>query len=239
MKALAIVLGGALLLAACATTEQTGKPRPSGFLGDYSQLEAGGEGEAAMLFIDPAADFVDFHSALIDPVTIWAGPGTEKVPEAELQRLADYMEAALRRQIARNFKLVERPGPGTLRIRTAITEARGANRPLNLASTVLPPARLLSEVKKLATGTQAFVGRAAIEVEVLDGLTQRRLIAAVDERAGTKTVKGAEGTWTQVEDAFDEWALLIGLRLATFRAMDGMEIEGDVADTLEPEAPEE
>ncbi len=34
---------------------------------------------------------------------------------------------------------------------------------LDLASTVLPPARLLSELKNLSTHTQAFVGRVAIE----------------------------------------------------------------------------
>ena len=78
---------------------------------------------------------------------------------------------------------------------------------------------LLSEVKNLATGTQAFVGRAAIEVEMLDGLTNRRVIAAVDERAGTRRLRGEGGTWGDVKEAFDTWAHLLGVRLAVFRAL--------------------
>jgi len=35
-----------LVLAACETTRQTRSAKPSGFLGDYSQLQKGKEGEA-------------------------------------------------------------------------------------------------------------------------------------------------------------------------------------------------
>ncbi len=227
-----LLLCGWLCACASSTTVQTERAEPSGFLGDYSALEPGDEGEATLLYIDPAADFAGFHSVVIDPVTIWRGPGTEKVPEAALESLAHYLENGLRTQIAKSFKVAPRPGPGTMRIRAAITEARGANVPLNVASTVLPPARLLSEVKNLATGTQAFVGRAAIEVEILDGLTHRRLIAAVDERAGTRTLRGAGGTWGDVKEAFDAWANLIASRLAVFRALDAADAEGVEADTI-------
>ncbi len=227
------VLGAALLALACATTEQTHRAQPSGFLGDYSTLEEGrDEDEPALLYIDAETDFAGFHSVLIDPVTVWRGPGTEDVAEEELHNLAHYLENSLRTQIAHHFKLAERPGPGTLRIRTAITEARGVNAPLNFASKVLPPARLLSEVKKLTTGTRAFVGRAAIEVEMLDGITNRRVIAAVDERTGTNAIRGAGGTWGDVKEAFDTWARLIGTRLAVFRALDSEQATGVEADTI-------
>jgi hypothetical protein len=227
-------LAGALLLFACAksTTVQTHHAQPSGFLGDYSALEPGRGDQAALLYIDPAADFAGYHSVAIDPVTIWRGAGTEKVPEAELQALANYLHASLRQNLSQSFKVAEQPGPGTLRIRTAITEARGVNVPLNVASTVLPLSRLMSEVKNLATGTQAFVGRAAIEVEVLDGADNSRLVAAVDERTGTKTLRGAGGTWGDVKEAFDAWAQLIAVRLAFFRALDSEQAEGVEADTI-------
>ena len=84
-------------------------------------------------------------------------------------------------ELGLDFELVEHPQPGTLRIRTAITEAKKSKVVLDVVSTVLPPTLLLSELGKLATGTHAFVGRAAVEGEVLDAISNERLIAVVDE----------------------------------------------------------
>ncbi len=218
----ATALAVALSLCACATTERTGLAKPSGFLGDYSRLSGGGEEQAALVYIEPGADFARYHSVLVEPVVAWKGGDSQlqDVPREELFGLVNHLDAALREQLAIPFKVVERPGPGVLRLRTAITEARASPVVLDIASTVLPPARLLSAAKKLATGTEAFVGRAAIEVEILDGLTGERLVAAVDERAGTKTLSGAARTWGDVEAAFDDWARVIAQRLATLRALD-------------------
>ena len=46
-----------LLLAGCATTEQTRSVEPSGFLGDYSRLQPGKSGQALLVYIDGTADF--------------------------------------------------------------------------------------------------------------------------------------------------------------------------------------
>ena len=67
---------------------------------------------------------------------------------------------------------------------------------------------------------------------MLDGLTNRRLVAAVDERSGTKTLRGAGGTWGDVKEAFDAWARVIAMRLAFFRALDSEQAEGVEADTI-------
>ena len=220
----ALVLVAASLAIACASTEQVREEvEPSGFLGDYSELEEGAEEEAALVFIRTDTSFHDFSKIEIDPITIWHGSSLDEVPEEELQRLADHLDTALREQLGRHFELVERASPGTLRLRVAITEAVGSRVVLDIASTVLPPARLLSEVKRLTTGTQAFVGKAAIELEILDALSGERLIAAVDMRAGTKTLRGSTSTWSAVEEAFDYWATRLASRLVLLRDFDGSE----------------
>jgi len=56
----------------------------------------------------------------------------------------------------------------------------------NAVTTVLPQFRALSTAAGLATNTQVFVGKAAIEVELRDSLSNELLAAGVDERAGGK-----------------------------------------------------
>src|SRR5207247_2105465 len=82
----------------------------------------------------------------------------------------------------------------------------GARVALNTVSKIVPQLRLLTTVGGLATDTQLLVGRAGVEAEILDGVTDERLAAAVDRRAGTKALRGGVSTWSDVENAFDYWS---------------------------------
>ena len=95
-----------------------------------------------------------------------------------------------------------------------------ANVVADVVSTVLPAARVIGAVRRLATGTTAFVGKAGVEIELLDATTGERVLAGVDERMGVKTVRGVTNTWADVESAFDLWARLLKIRLGYLRAMD-------------------
>ncbi len=209
-------------VAGCAATQQTRSVEPSGFLGDYAQLRKGRGEQALLVYINPQANFARYDRVIIDPITIWTQPGAEvaDVPQDELQHLADYLHTALRKQLQLDFSLVDRPQPGALRIRMAITEARKSKVVLNVASTVLPVARLMSELGNLTTGTHAFVGRVAVEAEILDAVSGERLIAAVDERAGSKRLRGSTSAWSDVYSAFDYWADVLRARLTAMRQFD-------------------
>ncbi len=63
-----------------------------------------------------------------------------------------------------------------------------------------------------------MAGSAAIEGEITDSLTGRRLLAAVDKRLGNKTLRGTLGKWANVEKAFDFWAERLRTRLAELQA---------------------
>ena len=69
----------------------------------------------------------------------------------------------------------------------------------------------------LATNTAVFVGKAAIEGEITDSVTNERLVAAVDERVGTKSLSGMFHKWSDVEKAFDTWAGHLRERLEELR----------------------
>ncbi len=220
-----------IAIAGCAATQQSQSVEPSGFLADYSQLREGRGEQALLVYINPQANFARYDRVIVDPITIWTRPGAEiaAVPRDELQHLADYLHSALRTQLQLDFALVEHTQPRALRIRMAITEAQKSKVALDLASTVLPPARLLSELKNLSTGTQAFVGRVAIEAEILDAVSGERLIAAVDERAGSKRLRGSTNAWSDVYSAFDYWAEVLRARLTAMRQFDSAQTSQEVA----------
>ncbi len=213
-----VCLGLGLLVAACATTRQTRSVEKSGFLGDYSQLREGGDDEAQLVYIDPDADFSVYNAILIDSVTLWHESDLSKIPAEELQALTDYLYSALQKELSKDYEIVNTPGVGVLRFRAAITEAKGARVVGNVVTSVIPQLRMLSSVAGLATDTQVFVGKCGIEAEMTDSLTNFRLMAAVDERAGTKALRGGLGEWSEVERAFDYWAERLRKRLETLRA---------------------
>lgn len=205
---------------ACATTEQTRSAKPSGFLKDYSQLKKG-EGEQARLFyINRNINFAAYDKVMIESVTIWHGEGSDlsKVPREELQRLADYLYSATRKELESVYTIVDRPGPGVMKMRMAITEAKGSKVAGDIMTNVLPPAIVIDWGKKLATGTHSFVGKAAIEVEIVDSLSYVRLAAAVDERAGGKTFEGKTSKWDDIQKSFDVWANRLKTRLVELRS---------------------
>jgi hypothetical protein len=78
---------------------------------------------------------------------------------------------------------------------------------LDIVSTVVPQAHVLSSLDKLITGKPAFVGEAQVEVKVTDSLTGALLAAAVDHRVGGKTLTASQfRSWGDVETMMRLWA---------------------------------
>lgn len=215
-------LVAALALSGCAASHQARSVKPSGFLSDYSQLREGKDGEALLVYIRPGVDWKKYNAILLEPIEVWHDAARtgflQDVSKEEAQVLADYLDASLRNSLKSDYRFVDRSGPGVLRLRVAITEAEGSTVPLDVVSTVVPQMRALSGVKRIATGTAAFVGKAGIEGELIDGMTDQRLGAAVDRRVGQKRAKGVLNTWDDVQGAFDFWSERLRTRLAELRA---------------------
>lgn len=205
-------------LTGCATTTQTTGVIPSGFLQDYSQLRPGQKGEAQLRYIDPNADFAEYDKILMDPVAVYAAEedsNLSRLPKDQLQNIVDYFDAVVREQLKGDYTFVNKVEPGTMRLRIAITEAKGAIVPLTVTSTILPIGRAVSAVSKLTTGVSAGAAMAGIEMELLDAQTGRRLMACVDERAGGR--RTALKKWEGVQKAYDYWAKTLKVRLAELR----------------------
>jgi hypothetical protein len=203
-----------LMLVSCVT-EQAPKVEPSGFLSDYSILQPGQRGEAMLVYKNPEAVFVRYQRILLKPVRAWrsADSQLDRVPEQDIQRLVNLLHIEVAQALAKNFQLVGKPGPGTLTIEIALTEAAKSNVPADVVSTLVPIGRGVSTLDRLVTGTYGFVGGAGVEGKITDSTTGELLLAAVDRRGGGKALSGVLRSWDDVEEAFRVWAERIRKRL--------------------------
>ena len=207
-----------LSLAGCAATHRTREATLTGFLGDYSKFQQGKRNEAQLIYVNPTVNFAAYDKVMIEPITIWQAPANSvlsRVTKRDLDQLTSQLYWAIRKEleVGGGYVMVQQPGPGVMRLRLAVTEVRHSRPLLDLTTTVLPPALVVSTARRLATGTHMFVGKAAIEAEMVDSLSGKRLLAAVDERAGRKTIRGKLDAWDDVQSAFNHWAKQLRIRL--------------------------
>ncbi len=211
-----ILISMIVLFVGCAQTYQARKVETSGFLGDYSMLQEGKKGEAQLIYINPDADFAAYDKVMFDPVGVWCSVDS-KVPREELHNLATHLHNKVIAKLGEDYEIVETQGPGVMHISVALTEAKKSKVGLDIVTTIVPQAHLISGVKKLATGTNSFVGEASIEGKVTDSNTGERLAAVMDRRAGGKILKGSTNAWDDVEQSFQYWAERISQRLRELR----------------------
>lgn len=177
-----------LLLGGCAASSMN-EFEPSGFLVDYSQLTHGGEGRAALTYVDPGVDFKKYDSLMFDRVSVWLSPEAENrdIDPVVFKEMSDYFLNALVDAVKDRYSVVDQPGPNVLRVRAAITDVEPSD----------PIAKALS-VDNIGTGG------AEAEFELLDSMSSERLAAAVDSRRGGKPA--SRDVWEDTKDAFDQWA---------------------------------
>ena len=211
----------ATFLAGCAASQQARDVQQAGFLGpDYQLLRPGEEGEALLVYRNPDAPWVSYEKIKLDPVTIWAGEGSEfeDFSEPERQELADTLYTMVHEELSQDFQMVDELGPGVLRVQVAITDAETSNPTMDTISTVLPQGLLLSQATGLITGKPGFVGEASVELKATDGQTGELVAAAVDRRVGGKSMSGAPtDSWDDVRQAYRYWAKQLRYRLCTER----------------------
>ncbi len=208
------LLTAALLLAGCAATRQAPvEVKDSGFLRDYSILEAGGDDQAKLRYVDASADFSRYQAVLVDSVTLWSGPELAKLSPEEKRALVDHAYTALVTALSKSFRIAKVPGTDTLRVRAAITEATGAAVAPDVVATVIPQVRMIATLVGRGADTSLTVGEASGEVEVTDSVSGRVLAAAVDRRVGQRSLRGAFSRWSDVEEAWNHWAEQLRSRL--------------------------
>jgi len=221
-KVLTAVLVCGLLLGAagCSTNRQQtkGTPETSGFLGDYSQMQAGLADRANLFYEAPNVNWAKYTKVWIKPVELWNSGDPDspmgKISPENQQKLIDLFHTALFNALSTNFTMVDQGGPDVLIVHAAITEAKKSKPVIGVVSSIYLPLKLISLGKQELMGTGIGVGSVTIEAEFLDGDTNERLAAVVDSRSGTTAIRSKfDSTWGDVEQSFDWWTARLDQRL--------------------------
>jgi hypothetical protein len=228
----ALLLGmvACLLMAGCAADEQPTpeqievmRPRPALFA-DPARMEPGPAGSDLLYYQNRDAESSRYSSIIIEPLTLWCGDMTLDIAPEDQFALSVYMYQVLKQHLGRDFTIVDRPGPGVMRLRIMVIDFGRAPTGMHTVSAMPPPPQLLEVVKQLSGGAYSFTGAAKSEGEVTDSITGERLLAWVDQRIGGGSHKTpALWQWNDAHAAIDYWAETLSARLAQWH------YEGDVA----------
>jgi hypothetical protein len=163
----------------------------------------------------------------LDRAEIWAEPTSDPARLTQSQNVANLLYALTYQSLAKDYEMVEQPGPGTLHIQSAITRADQANVVLRAVSTIPAPMNALavaSALKNLGTGKPLFVGDASIEVKVSDSMTGEILGATADRRVGNKRLDADSfDSWDDVHKALIYWSEKARYRFCQERHAKGIE----------------
>jgi Protein of unknown function (DUF3313) len=185
-----------LLLPACSTTvesqPQAAKavesgqllpPAVTGFLGPKaSKLAPGPQGGAALVWVNPNAQWRNYNKILLEPAQFWAAADS-KIPAADRQTLTTYFHNSLQTNLQKSFGLVSQPGPSVIKLEVGLMDAITATPGPRSVSVVVPQARILNLAQSMATDSYAFTGSAEAE-KATDSVSGELLAEAVDQRAG-------------------------------------------------------
>ncbi len=202
-------------------------PEGSGFMANYSMFVEGPEDGADWVWIKAGETrnsvLARYDNVIVDPIVIWASKDLKSryINPDELKQLTDNFRAEIVNALKDRYPIVGASGPKTMRLVVALTDVDVSEPVLDKITSIVPFARVFSEIKAEVTGKHSFVGGASAEVLVMDSQTNDTLLAALEERFAEKnfleSMKGQE-TARDVEladarEVFRAWAKLMRQRL--------------------------
>ncbi len=181
----------------------------SGFLTTYDGLEKADEYMVEWAYIKKDVDFKSYDKIVLDYVEFFVKEDAEYkgLQIDEMQQLAEAFHRSIINALSDKYQFVSEAGPGTMRIRLALTNVEPIKSGRNTLTAVVPVGIGINLVKVAATGTSIGVGRTSMEAEIFDTQTKIRLVAAIDTDVGRKyTGYQGDTKWAHAEGTFEAWA---------------------------------
>jgi Protein of unknown function (DUF3313) len=213
----------------------------SGFLSDYARLASVAGGDGIKCWRQPNVNWRSYDKVLIARMRVTLKPGQVKsIDPSDLKTLLDYFHNALVTDLKSQLQVVDKPGPGVLVLRIALTDLTPTQVTDSLIGTATPYGFVAEIGSGAATGLPAgatpYLGETGMETQVRDGASNAIIAECEDTEIGRKYAadlnSGASGaatawvngylssfsSWQYARDAFDKWAALTARRLAALRA---------------------
>lgn len=214
----ALICCAILGVGGCASS-QVDPSQYSGFLKDYSRLKPAesATGAPVMRWIDPDVKLSKYTQVYIEPSQFYPRPQPTAVISAQtLQSITRYFDTALQRELGKNLRVVNGPGPDTLIVRPAITAVSTSTQGLKPYE-VVPLALVAAAVNTAAGGRDQNVA-IATEAAFLDADTQKVLAQIVRKGSGTPLEnEKTQLTLDAVKPVLDGWAKDLRLSYETLK----------------------
>jgi len=203
-------------LTGCAVKEM--KITESGFLSSYSNLVKDEELEGMRIYRNPNVNIGERYSKmLIAPVQFKLDPTVKEheMDYKDRRKISDYFHEKLIEGLIDHYEIVDEPGEGVLLFRAAITD-------------VLPNKVYLNAhwVTMLIT-REGGIGGASLEAELVDSVTNERILSFVDAKKGktpikqpshlVKNYKSGLTKWGHTKLVLGNWAEIMVLNLNELR----------------------
>ena len=234
-------LASLVLLTACATGP-TSEQAPSraayaAFLTQPDRLQPVPGDDGAYRWIDANANLGRYDKVLLERIQVQLASDADykAVDPAELKTLVDYFQQAILKALGDAYPVVNRPGPGVLRVRITIVDLVPTKPEVSVVTLVVPYATVADVASGAAAGgpvgSAPYLGRTGIAAQFIDSQTSRVIAEYADTQVGRKyvvdTSKGvgnaittgisdytkAYSTWAYAQQAFDGWAQQLRARL--------------------------
>ena len=197
----------ALLLSGCGGSMQARSVEvKQSLLFNPAILEKGTGDQALYRYVNPKIDVKKYSRIMVDPVLIEKQGELDADERENYQKLANNAYVYLTQELGNDYKIVQAPEPGTMRIQMAIVDADNAKPVRNVTSTIIPIGMAITLTKYAATGKPAGVGEITAEFKVTDASTGELLAAGIDKRVGGKDISGMFDTWHNADEALKYWA---------------------------------
>lgn len=214
----ALICCAILGVGGCASS-QVDPSQYSGFLKDYSRLKPAesATGAPVMRWIDPDVKLSKYTQVYIEPSQFYPRPQPTAVISAQtLQSITRYFDTALQRELSKNLRVVNGPGPDTLIVRPAITAVSTSTQGLKPYE-VVPLALVAAAVNTAAGGRDQNVA-IATEAAFLDADTHKVLAQVVRKGSGTPLEnEKTQLTLDAVKPVLDGWAKDLRLSYETLK----------------------
>jgi hypothetical protein len=209
------------------TTKQARDVEPKGFLFSPDILTKGEGDQTLYRYRNPKLNMVNYANVLIAPVIFFRPENASPEELADLKKLAINFSQFLEQELAKDYRVVNAPQAGALKIETALIDVEKSMPAMDFISTVLPVGLGVSILKDFATGKPASVGDISGEMKISDSLTGELLVAVVDERVGGKSFSNMFDSWGDANSAMEFWAKKLRYGLCVERGAKNCEKPGN------------
>lgn len=166
----------------------------------------------------------------------------DTVTAEDIKMLSDYFQNDLKTALKQQMDVVDTASPGTVVLKIALTDLK----PTSVVGSVIGTATPFGYVAEIGSGpvtgrpagSTPYMGETGMELQFVDGVSNRILAECRDTEIGRKYAadlnSGAAGaaqawangyfnsfqTWMYAKDAFDKWTILLNQRIAKLRGVE-------------------